>query len=85
MESWTKTVRFVRSADFAAFPGLAVAANVSFEWPQRSEVEPDECQQWAICVDQAPAKVRIDVPFLRQVRFATKAIKTLQRRERLLF
>ena len=33
--------------NFAACPGLAAAANVSFNWPHRSDTESDKGQLWA--------------------------------------
>lgn len=52
-------VNIVRIAGVWLPAVFADATNVSFDWPHRSEVEPDEWQQWAGSVDQAPAKVRI--------------------------
>jgi hypothetical protein len=76
---------FARIAGIWRPPVFADAMNGGFGGLHCSSITAGECRFRAVCVDQAPAKVRIDVPFLRQVRFATKAIKTLQRRERLLF
>jgi hypothetical protein len=56
----------VRSADFAACPGLAVAANVSFDEPHRSNIELEQRQLWDVFVDQAPAKVRIGMLWRRK-------------------
>ncbi|WP_286192727.1 hypothetical protein [Stappia sp. BW2] len=40
--------------------------NISCDWPHRSDIELDDRQQWAVYVDQAPAKVRIGMLWRRK-------------------